>query len=87
MKVQQPNNRPKSKNNPNGKAKAVNVDWHAYYERRNAEGIKHGKLMADIADYTRELLEVKKDAYDRRVSAILVSILDLMLNRYFKITY
>ena len=69
MKVKQPNNRPKSKNNPQGKPKEVKVDWSDYNEHHKAEGINWNKWVSGIADKARELLGIEKGVHDRRVSA------------------
>ena len=75
MKTKQLNNRPKSKNNPHGKPNVIKTDWPAYNKRRNAEGLDRNKKMALVADKARELLGIEKGKPDRRVSAILISIL------------
>ena len=75
MKTKQLNNRPKSKNNPHGKPNVIKTDWPAYNKRRNAEGLDRNKKMALVADKARELLGIEKGKSDRRVSAILISIL------------
>ncbi|MDE0266159.1 MAG: hypothetical protein OXK17_03935 [Thaumarchaeota archaeon] len=74
MKAKRSNNRPKSKNNPNGKAGKVKVDWHEYNERRKAEGLNRNGWMSCIADKARGPMGIDAGVLDRRVSAILVSI-------------
>ena len=54
------NNRPKSKNNPNGKPKDVRVDGQVHNARRKAEGTRRNEWMPRIADKARELLGWEK---------------------------
>ena len=74
MKTKQPNNRPKSKNNPNGKAKEAKVDWPKYNRRRNAVGPNRDRRLSTIADKARELPGMGGGVQDRRVSAVPASI-------------
>ena len=70
MKTTQPNNRPKSKNNPNGKAKETKMDWSTYNRSRSAEGPNRDKWMSAIVDRARELMGIGNGIHDRHVSAI-----------------
>ena len=66
-------NRPRSKNNPDGKRKDPKIDWAAYNRRRKAEGADYDAKMKDLADKAREILGMAPGARGRRVSAILLS--------------
>ena len=70
----QKNNRPKSKNNPNEKQNDLKVGWKEYNMRRQAEGVNRNDNMRRIADVARKKLGIEDSVRDRRVSAILASI-------------
>ncbi|MDE0525517.1 MAG: hypothetical protein OXI27_02810 [Thaumarchaeota archaeon] len=74
MKAKRSNNRPKSKNNPNGKAGKAKADWREYSERRRAGGLNRSGRMSRMADRARGPMGMDAGAPDRRVSAIPVPI-------------
>ena len=70
----QKNNRPKSKNNPNGKRNDLKVDWKEYNKRYQAKGVNRNDNMRRIVGMTRKEFGIEDGVRDMRVSAILVSI-------------
>ncbi len=68
-------NHARSKNNPGGRRNDPKTDWSKYNKGRRAEGQRYVRWMLRIADIAREILGAAPGTRDRRVSAILVSIL------------
>ena len=68
-------NRARSKNNPGGRRRDPKTDWPKYNEGRRAEGKRYVRWMRRIADIAREILGIAPGTRDRRVSAMLVSII------------
>lgn len=68
-------NRARSKNNPGGKRNDPKIDWSSYNKGRSAEGQTYIQRMNEIADIVREILGIAPGMHNRRVSAILVSLL------------
>ena len=73
MNKNQKNNRPKSKNNPNGKPNEPKVDWKDYDRRCKAEGTDRKARMRKLEDVTYEVLGVEKDVPDRRVGVVMAA--------------
>ena len=67
-------NRPRSKNNPNGKRNDPPINWSKYNKGRKSEGKNYNEWMSKIAHKAHEILGIPEGEYDWRVSAILVSI-------------
>lgn len=75
-KTRQPNpNRARSKNNPKGKRNDPKTNWSEYNKGRSQEGELFVHWMTQIAIFAREIIGIAPGTRDRRVSAILVSIL------------
>ena len=68
-------NRTRSKNNPGGRRNDPKTDWAEYSRGRRSEGQRYVRWMRRIADIAHEILDIAPGTRDRRVSAILVSIL------------
>ena len=68
-------NHTRSKNNPGGRRSDPKTDWSEYNRGRRAEGQRYVRWMRRIADIAREILGIAPGTRDRRVSAILVSVL------------
>ena len=67
-------NRPRSKNNPVGKRNDPQIDWAQYNRGRRDEGRRYTEWMPRVADKAREIMDIPKGRRDRRISAILVSL-------------
>ena len=67
-------NRARSKNNPNGKRNDPKTDWPEYNKGRASEGKNYLEGLVAIADKVRDILGIAPGIRDKRVSAILVSI-------------
>ena len=67
-------NRPRSKNNPNGKRNDPLIDWPKYNKGRKSEGDYYIAWMPKVANKAREILGIPEGEYDWQISAILVSI-------------
>lgn len=61
------NNRPKSKNNPQGKPKAVKVGWREYDKHRRTKRLDRGRWMSNMVDKACELPGMEKGVHDRSV--------------------
>ena len=68
-------NRPRSRNDPDGRRNDPETDWSEYNKGRRSEGRRFVRWMRRIANIAREILGTAPGMCDRRVSAILVSIL------------
>ena len=68
-------NRARSKNNPDGRRKDPKTDWPKYNKGRRAEGRLFVQWMRWLSDVAHDILGIAPGTRDRRVSAILVSIL------------
>ncbi len=69
--------RNRSKNNPKGKRNDPKINWSKYNKKREAEGDNHDTWMRKIADKARELMGIRPGVRDRRVSAILLSVIKI----------
>ena len=67
-------NRARSKNNPDGKRNDPKTDWPEYNKGRASEGKNYLGGLVAIADKIRAILGAAPGMRDKRVSAILVSI-------------
>ena len=76
-------NHTRSKNNPGGRRNCPKTDWPKYNKGRRAEGQRYVRWMRRMADIAREILGIAPGTRDRRVSAILVSILKGEENLYY----
>ena len=68
-------NRPRSKNNPDGRRNGPETNWSKYDEGRRSEGRRFVRWMRRMACIARAILGTAPGTRDRRVSAILASIL------------
>ena len=67
-------NRARSKNNPDGKRNDPKTDWPKYSKDRASEGKNYLGGLAAISDKVRNILGMAPGIRDKRVSAILASI-------------
>ena len=67
-------NRPRSKNNPDGKRNDPQINWAQYNKSRQSEGQRYTEWMLKVADMAREILGIPQGKRDWQVSAILVAI-------------
>ena len=67
-------NRPRSKNNPDGKRNDPHIDWPTYNEGRRSEGRRYTEWLPKVADKAREIMCIPQGERDWCVSAILVSL-------------
>ena len=72
-KISKPN-LPRSKNNPSGKRNDPDVNWPKYNDGRKPEGHNYAKRMPKLAGRMREALGIPEGEKDRRVSAMLASL-------------
>lgn len=60
-------NRPRSKNNQDGKRNDPHIDWPIYNEGRRSEGQRYTKWMPMVADKARHIMCIPQGGRDRRV--------------------
>ena len=68
-------NRARSKNNLVGKRNDPKIDWSEYNKGRDAEGSNYLENLGKIADKARSIMGIEPGTRDRRVPAILLSII------------